>query len=63
MKIFKVLLSDSDYDDFTSAVMVAKDEASILEYFGEHVYIVKGNNLNDKLTTPEDFEIFANRAH
>lgn len=39
------------------------DEASILEYFGESVYIVKGNNLNDKLTTPEDFEIFANRAH
>lgn len=39
------------------------DEASILEYFGEHVYIVKGNNLNDKLTTPEDFVIFANRAH
>ena len=38
------------------------DEASILEYFGEHVYIVKGNNLNDKLTTPEDFEIFASRA-
>ena len=39
------------------------DEASILEYFGENVYIVKGNNLNDKLTTPEDFEIFASRAH
>jgi len=38
------------------------DEASILEYFGEPVYIVKGNNLNDKLTTPEDFEIFASRA-
>lgn len=39
------------------------DEASILEYFGEPVYIVKGNNMNDKLTTPEDFEIFASRAH
>lgn len=38
------------------------DEASILEYFGESVYIVKGNNLNDKLTTPEDFEIFASRT-
>lgn len=38
------------------------DEASIFEYFGESVYIVKGNNLNDKLTTPEDFEIFASRA-
>ena len=38
------------------------DEASILEYFGENVYIVKGNTLNDKLTTPEDFEIFASRA-
>ena len=33
------------------------DEASILEYFGENVYIVKGNVANDKLTTPEDFEI------
>ena len=38
------------------------DEASILEYFGESVYIVKGNVANDKLTTPEDFEVFANRA-
>lgn len=38
------------------------DEASILEYFSEPVYIVKGNTLNDKLTTPEDFEIFASRA-
>jgi len=38
------------------------DEASILEYFGEPVYIVKGNTLNDKLTTPEDFEIFSSRA-
>ena len=37
------------------------DEASILEHFGENVYIVKGNAANDKLTTPEDFEIFANR--
>lgn len=32
------------------------DEASILEYFGEPVYIVKGAAANDKLTTPEDFE-------
>jgi 2-C-methyl-D-erythritol 4-phosphate cytidylyltransferase len=39
------------------------DEASILEYFGESVYIVKGNNLNDKLTIPEDFEIFASRTN
>ena len=38
------------------------DEASILEYFGESVYIVKGNNLNDKLTTPEDFEFFTSRV-
>ena len=38
------------------------DEASILEFFGEPVYIVKGESANDKLTTPEDFEIFVNRA-
>lgn len=38
------------------------DEASILEYFGEKVYIVKGAAANDKLTTPEDFEIFLKRA-
>lgn len=37
------------------------DEASILEFFGESVYIVKGESANDKLTTPEDFEIFASR--
>lgn len=41
---------------------VPTDEASILEFFGEPVYIVKGAAANDKLTTPEDFEIFANRA-
>ena len=38
------------------------DEASILEFFGEPVYIVEGESANDKLTTPEDFEVFANRA-
>jgi 2-C-methyl-D-erythritol 4-phosphate cytidylyltransferase len=37
------------------------DEASILEFFGENVYIVQGNAMNDKLTTPEDFEIFSAR--
>ncbi|MCQ2102512.1 MAG: 2-C-methyl-D-erythritol 4-phosphate cytidylyltransferase [Fibrobacter sp.] len=37
---------------------VPTDEASILEFFGEPVYIVKGATANDKLTTPEDFEIF-----
>lgn len=41
---------------------VPTDEASILEFFGEPVYIVKGAAANDKLTTPEDFEIFVNRA-
>ncbi|MCF0220682.1 MAG: 2-C-methyl-D-erythritol 4-phosphate cytidylyltransferase [Fibrobacter sp.] len=40
---------------------VPTDEASILEYFGVPVYIVKGSSMNDKLTTPEDFEIFCNR--
>ena len=38
------------------------DEASILEHFGVPVYIVKGNSTNDKLTTPEDFEIFLRRV-
>ena len=38
------------------------DEASILEFFGKPVYIVKGDSANDKLTTPEDFEVFASRA-
>lgn len=38
---------------------VPTDEASILEFFGEPVYIVKGAAANDKLTTPEDFDIFA----
>ncbi len=37
------------------------DEASILEFFGENVFIVQGNAMNDKLTTPEDFEIFSAR--
>lgn len=38
------------------------DEASILEYFQVPVYIVKGESRNDKLTTPEDFEIFSKRV-
>jgi len=38
------------------------DEASILEHFGEAVYIVKGNAANDKLTTPEDFKILSQLA-
>ncbi|MBR6451049.1 MAG: 2-C-methyl-D-erythritol 4-phosphate cytidylyltransferase [Fibrobacter sp.] len=38
------------------------DEASILEFFGEPVYIVEGESANDKLTTPEDFEVFASRV-
>lgn len=37
------------------------DEASILEHFGETVYIVPGDSMNDKLTTPEDFARFAER--
>lgn len=41
---------------------VPTDEASILEFFGEPVYIVTGESRNDKLTTPEDFEIFANKV-
>ena len=47
---------DKEPLDFTPT-----DEASILEFFGEHVYIVQGNAMNDKLTTPEDFEIFSAR--
>lgn len=35
------------------------DEASILEHFGETVYIVPGDSMNDKLTTPEDFARFS----
>ncbi len=34
------------------------DEASILEHFGEPVYVVPGNSQNDKLTTPADLERF-----
>lgn len=41
---------------------VPTDEASILEHFGEKVFVVKGGAINDKLTTPEDFEIFSHRA-
>ncbi len=38
---------------------IPTDEASILEFFGEPVFIVPGNSQNDKLTTPEDFKRFA----
>ena len=56
--LLKKLYSRIDQEplDFTPT-----DEASILEFFGEQVYIVQGNTMNDKLTTPEDFEIFSAR--
>ena len=47
---------DNEPLDFTPT-----DEASILEFFGENVFIVQGNTMNDKLTTPEDFEVFSAR--
>ena len=47
---------DKEPLDFTPT-----DEASILEFFGEQVFIVQGNAMNDKLTTPEDFEFFSAR--
>ena len=47
---------DKEPLDFTPT-----DEASILLFFGEQDYIVQGNAMNDKLTTPEDFEIFSAR--
>lgn len=47
---------DKDPLDFTPT-----DEASILEFFGEQVFIVQGNTMNDKLTSPEDFEFFSAR--
>jgi 2-C-methyl-D-erythritol 4-phosphate cytidylyltransferase len=37
------------------------DEASILEFFGEPVYIVKGESANDKLTMPENFAVLGSR--
>ena len=30
------------------------DDASLIEYLGHNVYIVKGSKLNMKITTPED---------
>jgi 2-C-methyl-D-erythritol 4-phosphate cytidylyltransferase len=48
---------DSEPLDF-----IPTDEASILEYFGETVYIVEGNSKNDKLTTPEDFELLMKKV-
>lgn len=47
---------DKEPLDFTPT-----DEASILEFFGEQVFIVQGNAMNDKLTTPEDFDVFSAR--
>lgn len=37
---------------------VPTDESSLLEHFGIEVAVVAGDSLNDKVTTPEDFERF-----
>lgn len=38
---------------------VPTDEASILEFFGYPVAVVEGDQWNDKVTTPQDFERFS----
>ncbi len=58
VEIFKKLYKKIDENPLD---FLPTDEASILEHFGEPVYIVPGNSQNDKLTTPADlkrFELF-----
>lgn len=58
VEIFKKLYKKIDENPLG---FLPTDEASILEHFGEPVYIVPGNSQNDKLTTPADlkrFELF-----
>lgn len=38
---------------------VPTDEASILEYYNIPVYVITGDILNDKITTPDDWERFS----
>ena len=42
---------------------IPTDESSLLEHFGVEVAIVAGDGLNDKVTTPEDFERFRLSAY
>jgi len=41
---------------------VPTDESSILEYFNIPVYVIRGDALNDKITTPEDWERFSSNS-
>lgn len=55
VSLFKELYHKMDAEPLD---FLPTDEASILEHFGEPVYIVCGNSMNDKLTTPEDLVRF-----
>lgn len=55
VEIFKKLYKRIDDNPLD---FLPTDEASILEHFGEPVYIVPGNSQNDKLTTRADLERF-----
>lgn len=55
VSLFKELYRKMDAEPLD---FLPTDEASILEHFGEPVYILCGNSTNDKLTTPEDLVRF-----
>ncbi len=45
------------YNDPFSDKIVHTDDASVYEEFGYQVYLVEGDSLNIKITTPEDLDI------
>lgn len=56
VKLFRELYAKLAAEPLT---FLPTDEASIFEHFGIPVFIVAGNSLNDKLTTPSDLEFFS----
>lgn len=55
VKLFRELYAKIEAEPLA---FLPTDEASILEHFGVPVYIVPGDTLNDKITTPADLERF-----
>ncbi len=52
---FKFDLILSAFDHALKTFFSGTDEASIIEHFGARVHIIKGSELNIKITTSEDF--------
>lgn len=54
---FKLDLLLQAFDHAIKTSFQGTDEASLIEYFGQKVVIIKGSKMNIKITTPEDLAL------